>query len=146
MLGAVVGALVVSLMVMAFLTWYSRPTDTWIVANESDDVRLNFVSGTEYVAEQDGQVIVELRAVNGSSLTATGNCTAYIWYPNKTAFVTNQLMTVDNSTGNAYITFTAPATEGIYEYQARCTAKGKDVVASKSFHVTAAGLKAWTTT
>lgn len=93
---------------------------------------LGFVSGTEYNIGESGQVIVEVRDQQGSSVAT--NCTVSVWYPDKTLFLSQQGQS--SVTGNPYINFTVPAVTGVYEYQANCTLSGnRYAVASKSFHV-----------
>jgi hypothetical protein len=90
-----------------------------------------FVSGTEYNVDEEGQVIVEIRDKDGVAVQT--NCTVNVWYPNKTLWI-SQVASVSD-TGNSWINFTTPYLTGVYEYQANCTAKGKVMVMSKSFHV-----------
>lgn len=97
---------------------------------------LNFVSGTEYKPGQEGQVIVEARYRNGTSAINSTNCFASVWYPDKSIFINNTMMNLSDSNGNAFINFTIPDTDGVYEYQSTCTVGFNDITASHSFHVT----------
>ena len=68
-------------------------------------------------------------------------CNASVWYPDKSLFIDNQMMYFSSnqsgvSNGNAFIYFTIPTIEGVYEYQSTCAIDNKTLVASKSFHVT----------
>ena len=127
------------------MTW--RPSfDPYDGGNGTKDgVSMAFVSGTEYVPEQAGQVIVEVRRQRTGESLANA-CNISVWYPDKTQFLSPSAATFDAGTGNAYVNFTVPSVEGIYEYQAKCAVANETLVASKSFHVSTAGLKAWTTT
>jgi hypothetical protein len=109
------------------------------IPSSNEDVFMTFVSGTEYRPGQEGQVIVEIRDKAG--LSVQSNCTASVWYPDKTVFIDVENMSIVAS-GNSFINFTVPGIEGVYEYQANCTAKGKTAVLSKSFHVTKPRIRA----
>lgn len=93
---------------------------------------LQFVSGTEYMPGEAGQIIVEARYINGSSALTT--CDLLCWYPDKTVFL-NMVGNVSSS-GNIYVEFVVPNVTGVYEYQAQCNyTNGKNGIISKSFHV-----------
>lgn len=64
------------------------------------------------------------------------SCNASVWYPDKTVFIANQTMFPSDLNGNAYIQFTVPNIEGVYEYQSTCQFRNRTKVASHSFHVT----------
>lgn len=70
------------------------------------------------------------------------NCEATVWYPNKTRMVDSQVMTYQGDSQNAYVEFTVPRIEGVYEYQSTCTVNGIDKSVSKSFHVTKKRIRA----
>lgn len=99
-------------------------------------VVMSFVSGTEYKPGQIGQVIVEARYPNGTSVINGTNCLASVWNPDKTSFITNQTMNASDSNGNAFIEFIVPDVDGVFEYQSVCEVNGKSYTASHSFHVT----------
>ena len=74
--------------------------------------------------------------VNGTVAIPAAQCLASVWFPDKTLFVTNQTMALSDSNGNAYIDFTVPDIDGVYEYQAVCQIGNRTLIASHSFHVT----------
>lgn len=81
---------------------------------------MQMVSHTEYRYGEPGQIVARLVDFQGAPVVVN-NCTADIKYPDKTAFVTAQLMTTSTITGDHYINFTTPSgPEGVYEYQATC--------------------------
>jgi hypothetical protein len=69
-------------------------------------------------------------------------CKATVWYPNKTRYINEEPMRQSDFSGNAFINFTVPSVDGVYEYRAECYAKGKWHLNSKSFHVTQQRIKA----
>lgn len=97
-----------------------------------EPISLSFVSGTEYKYGDAGQVIVEARDKNGSAVQT--NCTVDVWYPDKMVFIAN-VSTNTSASGNSFIDFIVPNVKGVYEYQANCTVHNKQMVVSKSFHV-----------
>lgn len=138
---AAVGASLFLVIVVVVLFSQSVP-ESERSAPSLSNFSLSMVSGTEYHYNEEGQVIVEVRNAQAQRLAA--NCSAQIWYPNKTTFI-NQNMT-ESATGNHFINFTIPREEGVYEYQANCTALGASRVVSKSFHVSNPALMAVTPT
>lgn len=107
---------------------------------EPDDV-LQFVSGTEYVPGQEGQVAVVVADTLGDVVTGEYTCNYTVLYPNKTMFVSGNFSTI-TSLGTYYTTFTIPNTAGVYEYGSVCEKTGKKAVASKSFHVSTKRMRA----
>ena len=103
-------------------------------SNDVYDLNMQFVSKTEYIGGDVGQVIVELRNAINNSQVIPATCLANVRYPNKTIFLANQSM-VNVSSGSKYINFTVPSTEGTYEYQAVCSYNNKQYIQSSSFHV-----------
>jgi len=103
---------------------------------------MQFVSGTEYNIGEKGQVIVEIRDIAGNP--AQSNCTVSVWYPDKSIFLSDAV-TVISASGNSYIDFIVPNMTGVYEYQANCTAVGKQMIMSKSFHVSEFQNETWVT-
>ena len=93
-----------------------------------------FVSKTEYVVGDAGNVIIELRNSLNNSQVLPASCLASVWYPNRTIFVSNNSMT-NATSGSKYINFTVPNAEGVFEYQVSCSYSGKTYVRSSSFHV-----------
>jgi hypothetical protein len=95
------------------------------------------ISHTEYGSGQAGQIIVRVLKFNGLAVTGA-TCDAEIWNPDKTSFASGS-MTATSVDGDYYYNFTAPATEGVYEYQANCQfsigAKNFNSTATNSFHL-----------
>jgi len=113
----------------------------------SESWEVSFVSGTEYFPNQEGQVIVEARLSNGTSVIYdTGgnitNCVANIWYPDKSSYIATGPMILHSNSENAFIEFIVPAEAGVYEYQAICSVDGESKRISKSFHVTKKRIRA----
>lgn len=102
---------------------------------------IDFVSGTEYIANigglDTGQVIVRVVDYKGRPLNAT--CNATILNPDKTYYMTDQLMSPSSIDGNYYTTFSIPSTTGIFEDYVNCSVQlgGRTlhVTKSSSFHV-----------
>jgi len=107
---------------------------------EGKILNIKFVSETEYIAGDTGQVIIDVRDDQMNVVQVP--CTASIWYPNKTVFIANQLMTQNaigvNQSGSQYVTFAVPSIEGTYEYQATCSYSSENYTYAKSFHVSSA--------
>ena len=143
-LWVVVGVMAVGSIAVAI--WVGMAVKSGSVVGEmpvQGDAVLGIVSGTEYVIGDAGQVIAEVRAMNGSNLQS--NCTISIWYPDKSSFLVAQ--TADSASGNYYVNFTAPNVTGVYEYRASCLVarNNKTVVGSKSFHISQGRMRAWVT-
>jgi hypothetical protein len=103
----------------------------------NDNTYMAMVSHTEYASGETGQIVARLVNYLGNPIVAT--CYATIKYPDKSAFITNQSMTASTISGNYYKTFTTPAIEGVYEYQARCYyGVGQHADATNSFHLSPA--------
>lgn len=136
----VVGILIVVLIGVLF---FSRPGSEVLENGEivKDEMVFKFVSGTEYVPTDEGQVIVELRDRQYNSINAT--CYVSILYPNKTLFVNHQEMADTASVGTQYYNFTVPTVSGVFEYSANCTYLGNNYIVGQSFHVSKGRLKAW---
>ena len=106
-------------------------------SSAEQDITHGIVSRTEYVPLDDGQVISEIRfALSFTPVPAT--CYASVFYPNKTVFISDWVMTPQNSTGTQYVNFTVPSVEGVYEYQSRCEYNNRNYTTSKAFHVSSA--------
>lgn len=98
-------------------------------------VSMAMVSHTEYRSNETGQIVARLVDFQGNPIAGT-TCYATIKYPDKTAFVTNESMTASTVAGNFYKTFTTPAMEGIYEYEADCYyGVNKKAIATNSYHL-----------
>jgi hypothetical protein len=104
-------------------------------------LNIQMVSGTEYISGEDGQLIVRLIDNIGEPISGA-SCRAAILYPDKTIFITGQLMTESTEAGNYYYMFIPPSTTGIYEYTLRCTfvrnGRVANSIISHSFHVSPA--------
>ncbi|MBN2095116.1 MAG: hypothetical protein JW727_03650 [Candidatus Aenigmarchaeota archaeon] len=94
-----------------------------------------FVSHTEYWSGDNASTIVRLTDYKGDPYDVD-ICIANIFYPNKTAYVSNQPLQPSSIPGNWYRTDPAPLAEGTYEQEVTCTYGGsKTTKASQSFHV-----------
>jgi len=99
---------------------------------------ISFVSGTEYISGESGQVIVRISNRDGQAIMGL-NCTSIVLYPNKTYFLFEKAMHSSLVAGNYYISFITPTTVGIYEETVTCTSgKGGKYTTSSSFHVSLA--------
>jgi hypothetical protein len=133
---------------MAFMAVGSIVAVIWLASSavkegiETPAPTIQFVSGTEYNLREQGQVIVEIRDIVGDPVQS--NCTISVWYPDKSSFILNQPTNLSSS-GNSYIEFQVPNVTGVYEYQANCTAMGRRMVISKSFHASEFQNETWTT-
>jgi len=83
-IGIIVFGTVIAVLAMKMMTGVNRDVET-------GDGELVFVSKTEYIAGDEGQVIVELRNLSNSVPNMT--CQASVYYPNKQPFILNQNMT-----------------------------------------------------
>lgn len=102
-----------------------------------DKTSMAMISHTEYKSGETGQIVARIVDFQGNPIVSS--CYATIIMPNKTAFVTNQSMSVSNIAGNYYKTFTTPSAEGVYEYQATCYyGLNKKQHATNSFHLSPA--------
>jgi len=109
------------------------------------DAKIFWVSHTEYWANEEGQTIVRLQNFKGNPITANW-CNVTIYYPDKTAFVTNQAMSPNSIAGNYYYNFTTPNTMGIYEEFVNCSygsPNEKFISTSESFHMNPALNMTW---
>jgi hypothetical protein len=99
---------------------------------------LKMVSGTEYISNEQGQVIVRLQDSTGTSIT-DANCIVSLLYPDKSFFFVDREMSPTTVPGNYYVSFITPETEGIYEESIRCTiirnGTPRILQVSSSFHV-----------
>jgi hypothetical protein len=102
----------------------------------ADTVNLVWVSHTEYWANEEGQAIVRIADYKGSPITANW-CNVTIYFPNKTAWVTNQPMIQGASAGNWWYNFTTPNVMGIYEEFVNCSygTPDKYIATTESFHM-----------
>ena len=98
------------------------------------------VSHSEYWTGETGQIIARLYDWQGSPITVD-NCTVDIFYPNKTAFVSNALTddSLQTTTGSHFYDFTTPTVEGVYQYMVTCNyPPNKQRSVSSSFHLSPA--------
>src|SRR3989338_4591441 len=102
---------------------------------------LRFISGTEYISGETGQVIVRLSDSNGNHIT-NAKCNASILYPDKSYFLVDYPLVSSSEPGNYYAQFTTPTITGIYEETAKCSVVNKNkesfLAISSSFHVSVA--------
>ncbi len=96
--------------------------------------RTTWVSQTEYEAGDTASTIVRITDYRGNPYTIS-TCVASIYYPNKTAYITNKTMSQSSIPGNWYANDTAPSISGTYEQQVYCTYTGGSIATSQSFHV-----------
>ena len=100
---------------------------------KTNEPRLIFVSGTEYVEFENAQMIVRLVDYQNKPMDA--NCTGIVLYPNKTVYTTSP-MTLQSPFHNYYMTFQTPETIGVYEEMAHCTyGNNKEINNTQTFHM-----------
>lgn len=101
---------------------------------------VEWVSHTEYWsssgvgAGEQAATIVRLTNYRGDPF-AVNNCTATIFYPNKTAYVSNALMNQSSIPGNWYRYDSIPDIAGTYEQRVVCSYSGGTTETAQSFHV-----------
>jgi hypothetical protein len=99
---------------------------------------LKMVSGTEYISNEQGQVIVRLQDSTGTSIT-DASCVVSLLYPDKSYFFVDREMNPTSVPGNYYISFITPEKEGIYEEYIKCivirNGNPNTLQISSSFHV-----------
>jgi hypothetical protein len=99
---------------------------------------LIFVSHTEYWSADNFQTIVRLSDFTGRAID-NATCSASVFYPNKTAYLSNQAMAASAIAGNYYYEGLTSATEGTYEELVQCYGTWKGFffnrTVSESFHV-----------
>ncbi len=102
---------------------------------------LGFVSGTEYISGETGQVIVRLGDTDNNPIT-NAKCNVTILYPDKSYFLLDYPLQPSTEPGNYYTQFTTPTITGVYEETARCSFdlknKKRELIVSSSFHVSVA--------
>ena len=103
--------------------------------------QMSFVSGTEYVPGQEGQLAVMITNVTGDMVAMQYICNYTILFPDKVVFMQGDFL-MNTSVGTWYVNFTVPQTEGVYEYESGCVKDGMRVAAAKSFHVSSQGIEA----
>lgn len=99
---------------------------------------IEMVSGTEYISNEEGQIIVQLQDNAGSPIL-DANCSVSLLYPDKSFVFIDAPMLPTTVQGNYYYSFNTPATEGVYEEKIVCEVtrneQTKEVTISDSFHV-----------
>ncbi len=99
---------------------------------------LMMVSGTEYISNEQGQIIVRLQDAKGISIT-DANCIVSLLYPDKSFFFVDREMGPTTVPGNYYVSFITPEYEGVYEEAVKCTVirngTPRVLQISSSFHV-----------
>lgn len=101
---------------------------------------VEWVSHTEYWSSsgvgsgEQAATIVRLTNYRGDPFVAN-NCTASIFYPNKTAYVSNGIMNQSPVVGNWYRYDSVPDVGGTYEQAVQCSYNGGVIITSQSFHV-----------
>lgn len=104
-------------------------TDTF---KTNPSILIDIRSNTEYYNGDSGKILALLTNKDGEPISAT--CYASITYPNQSYFIQNAA-TTPTTLGSYQLTFTAPDTEGVYEYTANCTIGTKTFYQGKSFHI-----------
>jgi len=106
-----------------------------------DDPKVLWVSHTEYWSstgpgsDEVASTIVRIMDYKGQAY-AMDSCTANIYYPDKSAYVSDGAMSQSPVSGNWYRTDPVPAQEGTYEQEVTCLyGAGKSIKTSQSFHV-----------
>ena len=105
-----------------------------------NEPKINFVSGTEYWSSS-GVGITEKASTIVSIVNYKGepfpmqSCSATVFYPNKTAYISNNQMSQSSVPGNWYLDMPVPSVEGNYEQHVTCFYTGGNISTSKSFHV-----------
>jgi len=101
---------------------------------------IKMVSGTEYISNEEGQIIVRLQDSQNNPIN-DASCLVSLLYPDKSYFFIDTPMQRTTVPGNYYHSFLTPATNGIYEESINCTLirNNAPVVlhVSSSFHVSA---------
>ena len=103
--------------------------------NVTDDVRLQWVSHTEYWNNDDASSIIRLADYKGNAYSVD-SCVVTILYPDKSVFVSEGVMSESNIDGNWYRTdslIVAPL--GTYEQEVVCVKGQQTVKSSQSFHL-----------
>jgi UDP-N-acetylglucosamine transferase subunit ALG13 len=110
-------------------------------ANVASTPTVNWVSHTEYWSStgvgssEKAATIISITDYKGSAFSVD-SCSASIYYPNKTAYVSNQPMNASSVAGNWYRYDSIPDVEGTYEQQVTCRyGTDKTIATSQSFHV-----------
>ncbi len=101
---------------------------------------IKMVSGTEYISNEEGQIIARLQDSAGNPILGA-SCIVSLLYPDKSfVFIDNQ-MQATTVPGNYYYSFLTPETNGVYEENIRCTVthnnQQRELAISSSFHVSA---------
>ncbi|MCD4760409.1 hypothetical protein K8R42_00750, partial [bacterium] len=93
------------------------------------------VGGTEYYPGDNGQIVIQLKDEFNDPLSGA-TCEVDYYYPDRSAWLSDQSATELGSTGVYYDDFTAPTgNEGVYIAIASCTASGFTDTDSHTFHI-----------
>jgi len=123
------------------MTFVDTTVDVADYGSELEKFSLNYVGGTEYKTNETASVSTQfLRAVGDNLFPINNaNCNVTIYYPNRTAWITNANATyISGSNGIYSYSFTTPVTEGIYHADFRCDKPAPSaltVYSSGTFHV-----------
>jgi hypothetical protein len=127
------GQLILIVATILFMVWIVR-----IFAEErvkaDAGLNLQFVSGTEYVGGDEGQVAVIITNSSGTVVTPAFMCNATVLYPNKSIMLEENMSNI-TGVGTRYIVFVVPDVFGVYEYTATCVSGSIGATAAHSFHV-----------
>lgn len=103
---------------------------------EDENVRLDFISGTEYNLPRDhnGSTIVSLRDNNNNFINTT--CWNTILYPDRSVYQPETQMSQDGFYGTYYQHWQIPDDKlGIFQQDVKCFVKNKNISEGKGFHV-----------
>jgi hypothetical protein len=125
----------------AGLVVMSKDLQNYVVSNQTMYGFIGQFFSDQYSSISNVRNIYDVVNGNVPVFYNSTKCNASVWYPDKSLFIDNQMMYFSSnqsgvSNGNAFIYFTVPTIEGVYEYQSTCAIDNKALVASKSFHVT----------
>jgi len=111
----------------------------FFLRNKNATPGIKMVSGTEYISNEEGQVIIRLENSIGNPID-DANCMLSLLYPDKSFFLIDIQMTPTTVPGNYYHSFVTPEKEGIYEEHIVCSVpvgndNFRELYISSSFHV-----------
>ena len=111
-----------------------------ILKSRTFEPLIKMVSGTEYISNEEGQIIVRLEDFRGNPID-DASCSVSLLYPDKSFVFIDRNMSATTVPGNYYYSFTTPQTEGVYEEHITCdvirNGNLKELHISSSFHVSA---------
>jgi|GEM_PF-942281 len=126
----IIGGIIIFIaIVVAVILFLSKVTAT-------PDIKM--VSGTEYISNEPGQIIVRLQDSRNISIT-DANCVVSLLYPDKSFVFVDAPMIPTSVPGNYYHPFMTPNYEGVYEEHIVCNVirnnNLQELHISSSFHV-----------